>query len=154
VLTDQNELATPELRKTVAMHMHDLAALLLGKDGRHVHGPGLRAARLHSIKEGILARIGQHELSIADVARSQQVSESYVRQLLAADGTSFTDFVLQERLARAYRMLIDPRYAAYLISAIAYEVGFSDLSYFNRTFRRRYAATPSDVREAAVRDNS
>jgi AraC-like DNA-binding protein len=34
---------------------------------------------------------------------------------------------------------------------VAYEAGFGDLSYFNRTFRRRYGATPSDVREAARR---
>jgi len=32
------------------------------------------------------------------------------------------------------------------ISSIAYDVGFGDLSYFNRAFRRRYDATPSDIR--------
>ena len=31
----------------------------------------------------------------------------------------------------------------------AFEVGFADLSYFNRTFRRRYNATPSDIRNNA-----
>ncbi|RVC16943.1 AraC family transcriptional regulator, partial [Mesorhizobium sp. M7A.F.Ca.AU.002.02.1.1] len=29
--------------------------------------------------------------------------------------------------------------------------GFNDLSYFNRAFRRRYGATPSDVRAAALK---
>jgi AraC-like DNA-binding protein len=43
-------------------------------------------------------------------------------------------------------MLIDPRCADHTISAVAYEAGFGDLSYFNRTFRRRYGATPSEVR--------
>jgi AraC-like DNA-binding protein len=147
VLSDQNELATPELRKTVALHMHDLAALLLGGSSRAgPHAPGLRAARLRAIKDSILQGIGRHDFSIADVARRQQLSASYVRQLLAADGTTFTDFVLSERLARAYRMLTDPRYANHLISAIAYEAGFGDLSYFNRTFRRRYGVSPSDTR--------
>ncbi|RUX33774.1 helix-turn-helix domain-containing protein, partial [Mesorhizobium sp. M7A.F.Ca.CA.002.09.1.1] len=37
------------------------------------------------------------------------------------------------------------------ITAIAYEAGFNDLSYFNRAFRRRYDATPSDVRAAACK---
>ena len=46
-------------------------------------------------------------------------------------------------------MLRDPRYAAWTISAVAYSVGFGDLSYFNRTFRRRFGATPSDIRAAA-----
>ena len=89
-------------------------------------------------------------LSIADVARSLQISESYIRQLLAENGTTFTDFVLAGRLTRAHRMLLDPRYADRSISAVAYEAGFGDLSYFNRTFRRRYGATPSQVRQDAL----
>jgi AraC-like DNA-binding protein len=31
---------------------------------------------------------------------------------------------------------------------VDYECGFGDLSYFNRAFRRRYGATPTDVRAA------
>ena len=37
---------------------------------------------------------------------------------------------------------------------IAYDVGFGDLSYFNRVFRRRYGATPSDIRQLAQLNNS
>jgi len=152
MLNDRNEPGTARLRQTIAMHMHDLAALLLGsKGGAGPHGPGLRAARLRAVKDAIHEKIGQHGLSIADVARSQQISESYIRQLLADDGTTFTDLVLNERLARAHRMLSDPRTGELFISAIAYEAGFGDLSYFNRTFRRRYGASPSDVREIAKR---
>ncbi|MFC4844519.1 helix-turn-helix domain-containing protein [Bradyrhizobium sp. GCM10023182] len=29
---------------------------------------------------------------------------------------------------------------------IAFECGYGDLSYFNRSFRQRYGATPSDIR--------
>lgn len=152
MLNDQKELATAELRGIVTTHMHSLAALLLGGDGGlGLHEQGLRAARLRSIKDHIRERIGHHDLTLADVARSQQISESYIRQLLAENGTTFTDFVLGGRLTRAHRMLIDPRYADRSISAIAYEAGFGDLSYFNRTFRRRYGATPSDVRQGARR---
>jgi AraC-like DNA-binding protein len=46
-------------------------------------------------------------------------------------------------------MPVDPRYAGRSISAVTYEAGFGDLSYFNRTFRRRCGATPSNVREVA-----
>lgn len=154
MLNDRNELGTAKLRLTIATHMHDLATLLLGnRSGTGLHGPGLRAARLRAIKDNIHEKIGQHGLSIADIARSQKISESYIRQLLADDGTTFTDLVLNERLARAYRMLSDPRKSELFISAIAYEAGFGDLSYFNRTFRRRYGASPSEVRKAAKRDS-
>jgi AraC-like DNA-binding protein len=46
-------------------------------------------------------------------------------------------------------MLTDPRYAGATVSAIAFAAGFGDLSHFNRNFRRRFGATPSDVREAS-----
>jgi len=152
LLENQAELATAELRHMVATHMHGLATLLLGGGGDlGLPEQGLRAARLRAIKDHILGRIEHHGLTLADVARSQQISESYIRQLLAENGTTFTDFVLDGRLTRAHRMLVDPLYADRSISAIAYEAGFGDLSYFNRTFRRRYRATPSDIRRAMQR---
>lgn len=149
MLDNQGELATAELRQMVAAHMHGLASLLLGGSGDlGLPDHSLRAARLKAIKDYILANVERHDLALADVARSQQISESYIRQLLAERGTTFTDFVLGARLARAHRMLVDPRYADRSISVVAYEAGFGDLSYFNRTFRRRYGATPSEVRRA------
>lgn len=157
MLNDQSELATAELRHLVASHMHGLAALLLAGSGdpalhtQGLHEQSLRAARLKSIKDYIAERIGHHDLTLADVARSQQISESYIRQLLAENGTTFTDFVLGGRLTRAHRMLIDANYADRSISAVAFEAGFGDLSYFNRTFRRRFDATPSDIRQRALR---
>jgi len=46
-------------------------------------------------------------------------------------------------------MLSDPRLADRSIRSLAFDVGFGDLSYFNRAFRRRYDATPSEVRQSA-----
>jgi AraC-like DNA-binding protein len=34
------------------------------------------------------------------------------------------------------------------ISTIAFNCGFGDLSYFNRCFRHRFGATPSEVRHS------
>jgi AraC-like DNA-binding protein len=66
--------------------------------------------------------------------------------LFESEGSSFTDFVLDQRLYRAHRMIADPRQADRMISAIAFASGFGDLSYFNRTFRRRFGMTPSELR--------
>jgi AraC-like DNA-binding protein len=46
-------------------------------------------------------------------------------------------------------MLAKPQFADRSVSAIAYEAGFGDLSYFNRCFRKAYGVTPSDVRNGA-----
>jgi AraC-like DNA-binding protein len=43
-------------------------------------------------------------------------------------------------------MLADPGNGRETITALAYAAGFGDLSYFNRTFRRRFRAKPSEVR--------
>ena len=152
VLNDQQELETAELRRAFVTHMHDLAALAVGATPEAAEAArrgGLRAARLQAIKADILAHLAQADLSIDAVARRQGLSTRYVGLLFAADHTTFTDFVLDRRLAQAYRALTDWRFAARKISLIALESGIGDLSYFNRTFRRRYGMTPSDVRRRA-----
>jgi AraC-like DNA-binding protein len=62
----------------------------------------------------------------------------------------FSSFVLGQRLSRAHRILSDPHLSDRNISAVVFDVGFGDLSYFNRAFRRRYAATPRDIRRSAI----
>jgi len=108
-----------------------------------------RTARLRAVKADILANIAQPGLTINAVARRQGISSVYVRKLFEHDGTTFTEFILTRRLARVHRMLGDPRFSGGTISTIAFDAGFGDLSYFNRVFRRRYGATPSDVRAKA-----
>jgi len=54
--------------------------------------------------------------------------------------------VLNRRLRRAHDMLGDPRFAAMPIGTIAYAVGFGDVSYFNRCFRRSFGCAPGDLR--------
>ncbi|MFX5656368.1 helix-turn-helix transcriptional regulator, partial [Acinetobacter baumannii] len=88
-------------------------------------------------------------LSVETIAARHGISERYVRKLFEADGTSFSHFLQAQRLTRARRLLTDPRVAGRPIGMIAYDVGFGDLSYFNRCFRRRFGATPSDIRRAA-----
>jgi AraC-like DNA-binding protein len=149
---DQQSLATPELRSLVVTHVYDLVALALGatRDAAAIaNGRGARAARLHAIKTEILNSLGRHELSLAGLAARHGVTPRHVQMLFESDGTTFSRFLLDQRLARADRMLRNPLLAERNISAIAYEAGFGDLSHFNRAFRRRYGETPSDVRARA-----
>jgi AraC-like DNA-binding protein len=53
---------------------------------------------------------------------------------------------VSERLAQAHAKLINIRTATQSIAEIALDCGFNDISYFNRRFRARYRATPSEVR--------
>jgi AraC-like DNA-binding protein len=109
-----------------------------------------RSARLDAIKADIAERLDCCDLSLADVADRQQVTPRYVQMLFEREGTTFSRFVLRQRLTRAHGMLTDPRHDGWTIAAIAFEAGFGDLSYFNRAFRRQFVVPPSSVR-AAVR---
>jgi AraC-like DNA-binding protein len=152
VLDGGHRLTTPELRRLVVAHVYDLAALTLGatRDAVAVAlGRGVRAARLHAIKADIAEHVDSSDLSVAAVAARQRVTPRYVQMLFDTESTTFSQFVLGQRLARAHRMLSDLRYAGWTIGAIAFEVGFGDVSYFNRSFRRFYGDAPSQVRAAA-----
>lgn len=100
------------------------------------------------LKADVAANLTRGDLTLDELAARHGISPQYVRALFRAEGTTFTDFLRNERLKHAYRRLTDPRFAASNISAIALESGFNDLSYFNRSFRRRYGMTPSEARAA------
>jgi AraC-like DNA-binding protein len=155
MLDSEQEISSAELRVAVTAHVHELAALVVksdGGDGPLPEEQGVRAGRLAAIKADIVDHLTDPRLSVGFVAARQGITPRYLHMLFAADGVSFTEFVLDHRLARAHRMLTDLRYAHLEIGAIALHVGFNELSYFNRAFRRRYHGTPSDVRAASRAD--
>lgn len=152
MLEREQAIAGAELGSAVTAHVHDLAGLMINAGAgaeRLADAQGVRAARLAAMKQDILHRVGQNSLSVGEIARSHQISERYIRDLFAAEGTTFTDFVREARLARAQQMLMDLRQSNRPIHEIAYESGFGDLSYFNRVFRQRYGMTPSEARDLA-----
>ncbi len=147
--------ADVETRRLVVSHVYDLVALVLGANRDAVElasGRGVRAARLRAIKDDVLANLGDETLSIGAVALRHAITPRYVSMLFDGAGTTFAHFVLAQRLRLARRMLAAWRHRNQPISAIAFACGFSDLSYFNRTFKRTFGATPSDIR-AAAREN-
>ena len=138
----------------VATHLYDLMALCIGAthDAAASAAQSVRAARLQAIKAHIATDLWDPALTVAVLAARQGVTPRYVHKLFESDGTTCTQFILQRRLDRAYRRLCDHRFAEHSITSIAFGVGFGDQSYFNRAFRRQYNATPSDIRNRALRD--
>ncbi len=135
-------------------HIVNLMALALGAEGdaRHVAEEQSGAAiRRSAILREIERHSGDRVFSAAKVAAGLGVTPRYVHLLLEATGKSFSHHVLERRLEKAMALLQDPARPDRKIAAIALEAGFTDLSYFNRAFRRRYGATPSDFRGAARR---
>jgi AraC-like DNA-binding protein len=148
VVSAADELTHPDVARSVSAHILDLVALALGARGDHAEAAigGAKAARLKALKSDVMSMLGDCELSSEIIAGRHGISSRYVRKLFEHDGTSFTSFVLGERLTRVRRMLRDPRYAHLTIAQLAHACGFNDISYFNRAFRRHFGGTPTDVR--------
>ncbi len=113
---------------------------------QHFGTDGLRAARREAVLRAIDAHSGDPELSAAAVAARLGVTPRYVHLLLKATGRKFSQHLLARRLDRALWLLSDQHHGHWRIGDIAGEAGFADLSYFNRSFRRRFGDTPSAVR--------
>lgn len=75
--------------------------------------------------------------------RGHAMSEASLRRRLAAQGTSFTDLVIDTRLSLALERLQSSDDA---ITRIALDVGYASSSRFAVRFRARFGLCPSDIR--------
>ena len=143
-------LAAPKLRDTIVTHIHDLAALAISECAPlgESNASAIIAARHSAALDHIAAHFQDPRLSLEIVARCQGISPRYLQRLMASSGTSFTERVNELRLQRAFKLLTEPHNSAQRICDIALEVGFSDVSHFNRLFRARFGDSPRGVRSA------
>jgi AraC-like DNA-binding protein len=150
-----DKLADPEIARSVSSHILDVAALAIGARGDVAdvaRRNGGKVLRLSAIRMDIMENLGRSDLSTDMVAARQGISPRYLRKLFEEYETSFSSFVLIQRLVKAQSMLIDPLFAHLNIAQTAHESGFGDISYFNRVYRRQFGETPSDARAKARRD--
>jgi AraC-like DNA-binding protein len=142
----------PGFGHAVGAHILDLIALSVGADrDAKVEAAvrGVRAARLQAIKADIESRLNRGDVAVATIAARHGVTPRYVHKLFETESASFSEFVLARRLDLAHRLLTNPRLGSRTIMSIALDAGFSDLSHFNRAFRRRYNVTPTGARAEA-----
>ncbi|HVY98415.1 MAG TPA: AraC family transcriptional regulator [Dongiaceae bacterium] len=149
---EDHDAADPALQAVLADHVSDLAALALGatRDAAELaRTRGLLAARLRAMKDDIRKACCRPDLSIHGIAARHGVSARYVQRIFEESGATFTQYLTEQRLAAAHKALRRAVPAGISISTIAYESGFSDVSHFNRLFRRHFGCTPTEVRNGA-----
>lgn len=152
VLHDEDVMGSVGLQRAAAAHICDLFGVLFGdtREAAEAAGNrGIRAARLHSLKKDIRENLTDNGLTVFGIAARHELTPRYVQMLFEGAGTTFTEFVRNERLDRAHRMLSNPRFRNRKIVEIALACGLGDLSHFNRNFHSRFGATPSDIRNSA-----
>jgi len=66
-------------------------------------------------------------------------------------GVTFSDYLLEFRVRKAVELLSQPKAT---VTVACFEVGFSDLSYFGRIFKRYAGITPSEYRDRWLQKRS
>jgi AraC-like DNA-binding protein len=88
------------------------------------------------------------DLDLDSVVVATGTNRNKVNEILKAElGMTFTSYLNKLRLTQAARLLVEKGSAT--ISEIAYSVGYSNVSYFNRLFKEEYGCTPKDFRSLA-----
>lgn len=106
-----------------------------------------RALQHEAITRFIRRHAGRADLSLDDAAAQLGMSSRLIQRILQEHRGSFSSLLLAERLeAVRSRLLSSPD----RISRIAYSCGFNDISNFNHAFRKRFGATPSELRSAGA----
>lgn len=103
-------------------------------------------ARCRIAFEDILRSFRDPQLCEATIAARQGISVRQLQRILELAGTTFTMRVQELRLNAAFDALSKPGGEELSIADIAFSAGFSDISHFNRLFRRRFGETPTSVR--------
>ncbi|MEK6783712.1 MAG: DNA-binding response regulator, partial [Bacteroidota bacterium] len=97
---------------------------------------------LNSVKEKILERLSDEQLSVESLAEDMGMSRVQLyRKVTGLAGISVNELIRKLRLQRAAQLL-QQNWGP--VSQVAYEVGFSNLSYFSKVFKEEFGTLPSE----------
>jgi AraC-like DNA-binding protein len=143
------DLAEAPVREMVGGHVIDLVAAALARiDGKKSRGDlhCIKAARLAAIRRLVEGAFTEPTFDTRHAAQRLGISERYIQKLFEETGVTFSDYVTERRLRDARDKLLDQQLHDRKIQEIAWSAGFSDVSNFNRLFRRRFGEKPSALR--------
>lgn len=107
--------------------------------------PGCKTLAAHAFVDTHFAQV----VRLAQVADACHMCTSeFSRTFKKENGHTFSEYLLKYRISRACELLSD---LSVQVKTVAFAVGFNDLSYFARTFRRYVGTTPSAYQGLAMR---
>ncbi len=112
--------------------------------------PSIHQKSLEKIK-AILTYISENykrEITIEEISRFCHYSKSYFMKFFKEImGTSFIQYLNDYRLDTAARLLLE---TSDNVMTIALDSGFENLSYFNRSFKKKFGVTPGKYRTKVI----
>jgi AraC-like DNA-binding protein len=145
VLTEQpTEIDLPEFQPAVA-GQPDLFDRVSHLDALVQHGRGgrkddPRLARTRAAVAYVQGNLAQRITLAAAAASCHMCKSEFSRTFKREHDETFFEFVLRTRVRRAAELLAGGNVA---VKQAAYAVGFNDVSYFGRVFRRHFGIAPS-----------
>lgn len=140
------EVSLPELRK-LRLRLMDLRSKPEGiYTSRTVQNADVdaMAERIHEAMTYIRENIGQN-ISRAEMAERLHLNEEYFSKTFHKfAGCTFKEYVMEERLRQAQRLLKHSRLS---VSLIASKVGYDNFSYFSKAFKKATGLTPQEYRK-------
>lgn len=151
-LERQRFCGSPSAIDAIERHMYDLVALACNAQTTvgESHLSAVATARLLRAMEHIALHYADPSLTLEAAAHAQGISPRYLQRLFETSTMTFNERVNELRLQRARGLLSQPEESGTSISDIALKAGFSDISHFNRIFKRRFGAPPSAFRSAVM----
>ena len=140
---NKNELLL-KVRNSIALRMklREKIKLELLSESPKVEVQSADEKFLLKVREAILARLGDEQLSVESLAEEIGLSRSQLfRKISALTGVSVNELIRTFRLQKAAQLL-EQNWAP--VTQVAYEVGYSNLSYFSKAFKEKYGVPPSE----------
>lgn len=107
--------------------------------------PASKRAKLEGAMQFIADNFSKEELTVENAAHAAGMSESHFRRLFkSAYHLSPIKYINLMRIERAKELI---RYTNESFSDIATDVGFANLYYFSRMFKKEVGCTPSEYKE-------
>ena len=118
----------------------DLVAITYRRASQPPAPPATTGARWQrAIADFVDHHLGDPALGSPMIARRLGVTPRYVQMVFAGLGTTASAYIISRRLERAAKLLVS---GGDQVAEVAFQVGFADLSYFYRSFRKRYGVSP------------
>ena len=105
--------------------------------------PSVEQAFLEKLVEVVEARLDEEEFGVEELSEALHMGRRQLhRKIKAITGDTPTTFIRVMRLQRA-RQLLERKAGS--VSEIAFQTGFSSLSYFSKAFREQFGKLPSEM---------
>lgn len=131
----------------------DLVAAALTADGvvSYVQRPGGPRRTWERACDYAERHLGDDNLSPPRIAEAVGISTRYLSELFASQGTTTMEWVARRRLESCRAALQRHSWAPGIITEIAFQFGFGNISSFNRSFKEAFGVAPRKVMRPGIK---